>query len=171
MIISTQYKIKVGRGFSYPIGAEALTLALGNVPQAAVMSIRFTMPYRQRFEPNKPYAVVTLNFENYRPHRSTPRNWSHGGPKWEIWVYAVPKGVRHTISLLLKDALARQARPWLLARQRTYEGSIRFVISYRPSSKELVCDAQDRAAPDLLKQRPVAPVLPSTGDYRGRTTS
>jgi hypothetical protein len=161
MIIPTRYKTKIGGGFSWPIGAEGLTLALGDVPQAAVMSITFTMPYRRRFQPSKPYTVASIEFRNYRPHISTPRDWAHQGPKWGIWVCPVPKNVRHTINGLLKHALTSEARPWLIVHQKIYEGTISFAIKYDSLSKELLCESHDRAAPDLLRHRSVAPLLPS----------
>jgi hypothetical protein len=153
VVISTAYKDKIGGSFSYPIGAEAITVALGGVPQAAKMTIRFSGYNLHRTRWHKPYIVAVINYTNTRRTMFTPRAWEIG-PRWDIRIKAVPRQVRHTIQILLKDALAEQARPWLLTHAGAYEGSIGIDMTYDPSTGELIVDFRDRLIPTLLRHRP-----------------
>lgn len=152
LIIPTNYKAKIGLDFSYPIGAEAVSAAIGEVPQARKMAITFTC-YHRRVRRDKPYIVAEIAFENFRPTAFTPRNWSYAGPRWTIWIWAVPRPVRHIVHVLLKDTLSNEARSWLLTHRNVSEGPMRFRIDFDPSLKRLVCIAQEREPTMLLRHR------------------
>ena len=84
MLIPTARKPRVGADLSYPIGAERLSSAIGDLPQAAEMMIYFATPNRfqqarWRFS-GDPCEVLALNYRTIKQGISQPAGWSDYGP-------------------------------------------------------------------------------------------
>lgn len=84
-MIRTDTKAKLPKGFAYPLGAERISDALGEIPQAA--STVLTFEWRDEFwvsswrERIKSLSTVTLVRASY---------WDRWD-EWRLFVYAVPR--------------------------------------------------------------------------------
>lgn len=112
-LIPTRYRAKLRKGWSYPIGAEAISLALADTPQARGLEISFHSG-NARTE-DGPGDVAAVWFRRWEKSRSAPaflaRNYE---PGWGLYVYSVPSPERHTIREQLLTAGLPRIRAWLL---------------------------------------------------------
>jgi hypothetical protein len=162
MLIPTRRKPRIGADLAYPLGAERLSTAIGDLPQAADMTIHFTTPnrFRQatwRFS-GDPYEVLALEYRRINQGLSQPPGWSEYGPPgfrpWRARIPAVPREEVSVIRDLLVDELLKAARPWLASQDTANhrEGRAQFVLSYDPSTKELIVSTASRLLPRTAKR-------------------
>jgi hypothetical protein len=162
MLIPTRRKPRIGADLAYPIGAERLSTAIGDLPQAAEMMIYFAAPSRfsqavWRFS-GAPYQVLALNYRTINQGLSQPRGWSDYGPPgstpWLARIAAVPKEEVSVIRVLLADELLKTGRPWLASQDTAdhREGRAGFALSYDPSTKELIVSAHTELLPRTAKR-------------------
>jgi hypothetical protein len=95
-LIRTSLKEKLPKGFSYPVGAEAISTALDGVPQFQALSIHFswkdtfwTSKYNAKIRAAGAITILAVNF------------WR----EWRMSVHAVPsehsKNAREQLTILL----------------------------------------------------------------------
>ncbi|MCU0876120.1 MAG: hypothetical protein MUE50_27680 [Pirellulaceae bacterium] len=123
-MIPTQYKSKLPRPLSYPIGAEALSAALVGAPHAESFSVFF---YERPVEPasrfqtilaqKHPYVLLVAEYRTRKMPGYTgaqfmiDRGWY--GEKWEVTVYPVLRELRHEANRLLRDGGLPLVAQWL----------------------------------------------------------
>ena len=123
-MIPTQYKAKLPRQLSYPIGAQALSMALVGAPHAESFSVFFHKRpvepaswFRQVLAQNHPYLILMAE---YRADKSPgyagaqfmiDRGWYE--KKWELTVYPVLRELRHQANCLLRDRGLPLVVQWL----------------------------------------------------------
>ncbi len=118
-VIPTRYKARLHQELSYPVGAEALSEGLQEVPQIANLSISFTSPsLAHPMEANSPYRVLVAEY-NYQPvSLSSSKQFIEDGwynENWGLTVFAVRRQVKSLVkTLLAQDGLPR-VKNWLLA--------------------------------------------------------
>ena len=83
LLIPTIYKTNISPGLSFPLGAEAISVALSDVPQHAALRLYFrerdeyrAAPWQARVKSGGPLRVLQVN--------------KHGDDEWPITIYAVP---------------------------------------------------------------------------------
>lgn len=117
-IINTIYKGKTPKGFSYPIGAEALSTALAAVPQFEKMKVSFS--WKDAFWASEhKERIATAGKIKVLEVRLFSR--SQVNCDWNIHVHAVPSSESKTVrELLLADGL-QQLKERLLGERHDVE--------------------------------------------------
>ncbi len=112
------------------MGAELLSEALGDVPQAAELTISFRL-YQPQLERNwhqKPYPVLAAR-------RSGPTTHFH--LMWSITVQSVPSDAKHVIKeLLVAEGFARVKR-WFQASANRTQTSASLTVMFDETEKQL----------------------------------
>jgi hypothetical protein len=115
-VFPTRYKAKISKLMSYPVGAEALSTALADVPQSGSISICFgRSSYETNLRPGHAsrYRVLSSVYSHRSPSQFSSAYMltrGHYNPGWEIHVHEVPRVHRHVVrSLLLNEGLPRLA--------------------------------------------------------------
>lgn len=88
-MIKTSRKEKLPKGFSYPLGAEAISAALDGIPQFDNTELWFSWRdefwvsrWRKRLEEHGPIVLLRVAYSEYFRH-------------WDVRVYSVPS--EHTV--------------------------------------------------------------------------
>jgi hypothetical protein len=120
MSISTSYKEKLPRHLSYPVGLQILATALGEVPQAEVLTVSFHAKSGSVSRSEKLrkggeyYPVLAARFRHVRLGISECRGMeSYYDPTWELHVYAVTREKRATAQALLIEQGIPAIAAWL----------------------------------------------------------
>ena len=105
MLIPTRYKIRLSREFSYPVGAEVLSMHLGGVPHFSEFQICFSdvvSAWKSKFQriiaEGAGYEILTARF------------WS----PFEIYVYPVLRNLKHGAQEALVSNGLPALRNWIL---------------------------------------------------------
>ncbi len=114
-MIPTQYKSKLPKHLSYPIGSEAISEALEGAPHVEDLSIWFSdisvwphLEFRRLLVEKLPYKIIVAEFQP--AHRSGLEWWDY---KWELHVCPVLREFRPLAhSLLIEEGLITVAE-WL----------------------------------------------------------
>ena len=123
-MIPTQYKAKLPRQLSYPIGAQALSMALVGAPHAESFSVFFherpvepASRFRQVLAQKSPYLLLMAKYRTEKnpgyagAQFMIDRGWY--GEKWELTVYSVLRELRHQANCLLRDPGLPLVVQWL----------------------------------------------------------
>lgn len=114
---------------SYPIGAEALTVGLGDAPHVAELRIWFLNEpcwpgsrFRKMLAAKEPYKIFSVKYTPARKPGYTGCNFlvqnGYYEAKWDLNVYPVVRDLRHVAKeLLLSEGLASIVQ-WLRGSQR-----------------------------------------------------
>jgi|SRR5581483_4426482 len=116
-IIPTRWKSKIPFTFSYPVGAEAISEALRDVPQFHEVSLQFRAWQPGHDRTAVPYCVIggwcSGPIRSFSASRTMEEQSQ--APRWMISVHAVPRSLRHEIrTKILAEALP-SIRLWLRA--------------------------------------------------------
>ncbi len=133
---------------SYPIGAEALSIALEGVPQSALISIAFGPAlYALSRRPGHAsrYTVLSGVYRHCLPNQFSPNHMlerGHYEPQWELRVNEVPRLHRHAVRTLLANEGLPRLRDWLvsLACVTGREGHYSMVLGFDESQQTLNYD-------------------------------
>jgi hypothetical protein len=123
-MIPTQYKAKLPRHLSYPIGAEALTEGLADAPHAESFSVSFrdeavwpASRFQQLLAQQHPYKVLVAEYRPpQKPGYIGPQSLVESGwydEKWQLTVYPVLRELRHRASCLLREQGLPLVVQWL----------------------------------------------------------
>jgi hypothetical protein len=125
-VIPTRGRDKIAHTHSYPIGAEALSKALADVPQIRELNLSFSAgrffnfsgPWARRSDLQGNVFCTVLRVRYRRRGSSLGTQWEYGvrpgysEPQWFIDVYPVFRDVRHLVRESLSGALPK-VRDWL----------------------------------------------------------
>ena len=141
MLIPTSYKRKIPHTLSYPIGAEAISLAFRDVPQFKRFTLDFYLSKFVRPDMRPSYIVFQVSYAR-APKSLTSgefdRKYGRQEPRWKITVRPVPRNRRHLIKTKLEDEILPMVRTWLLENgDRDEIGNADLVISF-DEEKELI---------------------------------
>ena len=111
-------KIDPPAGFSYPVGAHAVSEAVAGHPMFDLFTLGL-LPPPPRTEPltaSSSLAVLNFSFSSYPTY--TPRNHSgskvrQGGERWHIELFAVPAEWREAVTEQLLAKGLPKFREWL----------------------------------------------------------
>jgi hypothetical protein len=137
-MMPTAYKAKIPQTMSYPIGAAAVSAALGGVAQVSGASLWFGhSSYKTSLRPGHAsrYAVFAALYRYISPSQFSANIMIERGdyePKWTLHVYEVPRIYRHKIKVLLCAEGLPRLREWLLKMGSVTgrEGACAFIISF-----------------------------------------
>jgi hypothetical protein len=129
-MIPTRYKSNLPKTLSWPLGAEAISMALADAPHAGDLSLSFAgspvwpaSAFRRLLRESRPYAVLVAE---YRPRRRpgytgaashVERGWYEA--RWELTVNPVPRGLRATAGALLRERGLPAVAEWLRSSGQT----------------------------------------------------
>jgi hypothetical protein len=118
MLFPTAGKAKIGKDFSWPVGAEVISSALADVPQAALIRIEFHAPEQHYSPETRPVVVMGARyyfkansvFFARRPEIARPST-----PTWTVEVWANYTSLKERIrKLLVERGLPNVIKPWLV---------------------------------------------------------
>ena len=123
-MIPTQFKSKLPKTLSWPLGAEAISAGLGGAPHATECSLWFSSSpvwraseFQQMLREARPYPVLVAE---YRPAIRMPYSASKAmeaegfyDAKWQIHVNPVPRTWRSTVGALLREKGLPAVVEWL----------------------------------------------------------
>lgn len=119
-MIPTKTRNKLPRFLCYPVGAKVVTDALTTVPQIEQLELWFIQNKYGESEVDRRRLVVSARFSKHNLGVSA----SHAmdelglyGPKWDVWIYAVPKELNATIRSALVGHGFGLIRDWLSQRR------------------------------------------------------
>lgn len=122
-ITTTRKSGKLRRGLSYPVGAEIISEALGDLSSRMSIGLSFLFPTTWRggnleklIEKTPSYLVLGISFRRpLKPTISTPNYLIEKAftEHWDIIVYAVPSVHRAKVRSLLIDSGIETARKWM----------------------------------------------------------
>jgi hypothetical protein len=146
-VIPTHFKSKLPHTLSWPIGAEAITTGLGDVPHAAECCLSFYFPsdgeFRRVLREFQPYRVF---FIYYRPEDRPPLGRARdidavGGydAKWQIDIAPVLRERRAEVGSLLREQGLPAIAGWLRSfRGNSWQGQFhRMDLIYSPAVRTL----------------------------------
>jgi hypothetical protein len=106
-------------GFSYPLGASAMSEALNGLP----MFDRFTLRYSNRTpiftmpRPLKGFPMLRVTYTNYpvyEPRPGSSNRAPQGGERWAIEILPTPAEQREFIQKVILEKGVAQMREWLM---------------------------------------------------------
>jgi hypothetical protein len=141
-VIPTGYKMKLPKTLSYPLGTKAISDALVDVPQAAILSVSFTNYARRLHGTETPYPVLAVSYDGRRPHTFSSNDFIKRGfydPKWTIDVEAVPRHLKHLVQTKVCEEGFPRLKAWLLANHHSLkrEGHHKLTILFDELAAEL----------------------------------
>ena len=117
VLIPTRFKSKIPHTLSYPIGAEAISSALKDVPQFADLALQFWLWKFLHPDRTHVYTVLVLSYARApQSLTSGEHDLKYGRlePRWTIMVRPVPRKRRYLIKTKLEEEALPFARRWLM---------------------------------------------------------
>lgn len=130
-MIPTEYKERLPKGFSYPLGAKAISEIIGEIPQAENISLRFE--WRDEFWVSKWQKRI----EGYGTVRLVEAQYTVRWDEWWIYVYSVPSNCNAAARQFLLSGPLEQLGDALRLAAKVPE-SFNHVISWNLSSQKTV---------------------------------
>lgn len=115
-LIQSSGKRKLPRAWSYPLGVEAISLALEGVSRYSELSLAFTcLPtMAEQASNNDLQLVLKASFRRHRLGLSEPNEWPWlCAPTWVIWMNPVMRDQNMLVRELLKSRGLPAVREWL----------------------------------------------------------
>ena len=122
-LIPTRKKIKLPKGYSYPVGAKEISEALAKIPQYDSISIIFrardtysASKHKEKIRDQKTLTIIEAEYNNPQVNISSSNKMIESGyydSRWILMVYALPKDFRHTANLTLKTEVLPKLKKWL----------------------------------------------------------
>lgn len=147
-VIPTVTKEKLPALLAYPVGAQLVTDALSSVPQVDDLELWFTSNRYGESEVDGKRLVFAARYQKYNLGRSASRALDESGfygPKWDVWVYAVPKQLNSSIRSSLTEDGFEFIRDWF-SQPRTklwLSTSHECRLWYSPDDERLIAIADD----------------------------
>src|SRR4051812_5646100 len=114
MMIPTRFKAKLPKTLSYPVGAEAISKALGNAPHASNLRLHFfdaavwpASEFQRLLREAMPYKLFVVAYQpafkaNYGGANDLVEQ-GYYDKQWELQVYPVLRHLRQRAGQLLKE--------------------------------------------------------------------
>jgi hypothetical protein len=115
-MIPTGFKLRLPKHLSYPIGAEALSDALADAPNVEAITLFFGTSQwpvsgtKRALAGGMPHDILVADF--------WPANYRGSNENWFLYVYAVPRDLRHLVNRLLREQGVPHLSGWLRASLR-----------------------------------------------------
>jgi hypothetical protein len=151
--LATTRKAKIGKDYSWPVGAEAISAALLDVPQRELLSLAFGPDDRFHARSGLPPLVMEARYYFRGPSVSSP-NRPLFQPTWEIRISAVPRTEKHQVkTLLLEQGIPELIKPWLFQMwgPDRREGSAGIYLLYEAAEERLICKRYGKVGPALAR--------------------
>lgn len=147
-MILTKFKEKLPKGFSYPIGAEKISLGLARTPQIKMFELCFwhkdefwASSFNERVKQKKPLKVIEISYRNPSVGISSSQHMIEAGyysPSWKINVFSVPKEYLADVKEQLNYVAIPEFEKWLTRVGLTdSRDSMLKCYIYDPHSKKL----------------------------------
>ena len=123
--IPTASKDKLPKIHAYPVGAQLVSESLSDIPQYENLRIWFS-----RYPKSSLVMSVTYTIPEDTSHLlCSPRYLL---PRWDVWVYAVPRDLNASVKSHLKSTGLASVREWLaMERAETWlQSSHRISLNY-----------------------------------------
>ncbi len=114
-MIPTKTKDKLPSSIAYPVGAERVSDALSSVPQIADLELWFIANRYGRSMEQGNELVFAARYKKDNLGLSASHSLDQSGfygPKWVVWVYAVPKQLNSKIRACLIEHGFDYIRDW-----------------------------------------------------------
>jgi len=151
LLIPTRYKRKLPNTLSYPLGAEALSIAFAGVPQFSDLGVTFSFYSRLNALKSTIYQVINIHYSRSAMDLTTGKTALEYGwleKKWEITVGAVPRDRRYFIKGLLEREALPLARTWLIEKGDCEEvGGLTLTFSFDEEQEILKVERDSRLSP------------------------
>jgi len=125
--VRTEYRERLQRGFSYPVGLRDLARSLGAVPQASNLHVKFHRSpttslsrFRAGIQEGRSYPVVKATFARWDKQPSIgddPRHSEMLEGLWTVDVFPVPSKLRSIARQELLDVGLPALSAWLSRRR------------------------------------------------------
>jgi hypothetical protein len=150
-IIPTLSRTKISHHLSYPIGAAAVSLALGSTVQLPELKLHFYFWSNNSLRWGH-YEFLRVEYlNNATPAQDWPIWRLHQRPpqyRWEIVVQPVPRSVRHRINQYILGSALPQIADWLSDRaQLARQGSDMLTFFYDEKTEEFTARPLTRLEP------------------------
>jgi hypothetical protein len=127
VVIPTASKAKISHDLSYPIGAEAISKALKDLPQFSSIRLQFYY-WSDCFLRRGKYEYLRVEYlNNVSPLDEHPVSRLFQRPpqyQWEIVIQPVPRIHRHQVKTYIAGSVLTEVREWLKQRSNfTQNGS------------------------------------------------
>ena len=153
VLIPTKFKSKIPHTLSYPIGAEAISSALKDVPQFGDLTLQFSLWKFLRPDQTHVYTVLVLNYSRAAGSLTSGEldlKWPE--PRWTIMVRPVPRNRRHLIKTRLEEEALPFARRWLMETGvRDEIGGITLAFSFDEETEMLTPVVENSLSPKKTK--------------------
>jgi len=155
MIIPTSYRSKISSKHSYPIGAEAISEKLGDLPQSSDFTLYFSSFGSQHISIHSDICVMDIEYSFHRPTSESMIRLGFGTPNWKITVHPVPRQLRHQIKQMLEASGIPLLREWsIIHRDITgNEGCERISVVFDPSIERIRFDCFSNMGPKVSKRK------------------
>jgi len=149
-LIPTRYRVKIPHLLSYPIGAEAISDALKDVPQFKQLVLRFYFSTDYHLKQGT-YEFIRVEYKN----RSESSEWTKLGLykrieqyTYEIVVQPVPKVFRHKVKgLILSEALPAIRERLATHSELGRQGSYVLSFFYDEGTDAVIVERSDKLEP------------------------
>ncbi len=130
-LIPTGWREQLGKGTSYPIGAEAVSRALAGLWHFERASL--SLNGFDRWSPGRDEPIHVLGVYFYEPARAWRLARDGEAASWHVDVYAVPQALRHVVRVALLESGLPFLRRWLLniGKLEGRDGQIKLRIRFR----------------------------------------
>lgn len=152
IVIPTLSRAKISRNLSYPIGAEAVSIALASAPQFPQISLHFYGAFVTWTRKGR-YQFLRVQYSNsLGPPRDLYKRPQQG--RWEIVVQPVPRPDRSRVKQYIIETALPQIIDWLENRaELTQLGDDIFTFSYNDKTKEFTTWQSTNLEPSRVRGR------------------
>ena len=155
-MIPTRHKAKLPKTLSWPLGAEAISAGLADVPHAAELTLWFAnapvfwaSAFQRILRESRSYAVLVAEYRaalgpNYSKSTALVERGGYDA-KWELRVNPVLRPLRSTAAALLREHGIPAVAEWLRSSMRAgWEGrDHRLELVFAPAAGTLSQQATD----------------------------
>jgi hypothetical protein len=139
-MIPTEFKQRLPKHLSYPIGAEALSEALVDAPNLEAITLFFgtsswpVSSTKRAITDGMPHNILVAEF--------WPANYRGSNENWFLHVCAVPRDLRHLVNRLLREQGLPHLAGWLRASLRPDWRSRhqKLVLKFIPMEESITAD-------------------------------
>ena len=149
------YRKKIANWQSYPLGAEAISSALADVPQYSRLAVAFHDDYSRRGAvDSRVYRVLRLSYRrlsNAPPSDKPANELGWFDRNWEIEVNPIPRIRRHLIKGQLLNYGLPEVRQWLLRHATHRMGRESLELIFSEDTEKLSLKAVSHLEPEVIR--------------------
>ena len=150
-----QYKPKLPRYLSFPLGFESIATALDSVPVFAEIDLTFSAypvlsatDFRRIIDANEPYIVISARYVKWDKGPSLgSEEWvqDYLRGKWELWVYPVARRLRADAKRILLESGMPKIVEWFSCERPSswYSGRKKCDLVFVPDEQSIRIDTKE----------------------------